>query len=81
MRRTEIDAIPRQGDIAFRQRAIEPPRSALLVVDLQKCSYDDVIPSTPEDAYLHARIRDCVIPNGQRLIGACRAARRWGPWR
>jgi ureidoacrylate peracid hydrolase len=76
MRRTEIDAIPRDGDIAFRQRAIEPSRSALLVVDLQKCSYDyDVTPATPEDAYLHARIRDSVIPNGRRLIAACRAAR------
>ena len=76
MRRSDIDAIPREGDIAFRQRAIEPPRSALLVVDLQKSSYDDgVIASGPEDAYLHARIRDSVIPNGRRLIAACRAAR------
>ena len=76
MRRNDIDAIPREGDIAFRQRAIEPPRSALLVVDLQKSSYDDgVIASGPEDAYLHARIRDSVIPNGRRLIAACRAAR------
>lgn len=75
MRRREIDAIPREGDVAFRQRAIEPARAALLVVDLQKGHYnDEIAASRPEDAYLHERIRDSVIPNGRRLIAACRAA-------
>ena len=34
MKRSEIDAIPLAGAIAFRERAVEPERSALLVVDL-----------------------------------------------
>ncbi len=76
MQRSEIDAIPRAGDISFRQRAIEPARAALLVVDLQKGRYsDEKNASEPEHAYLHDRIRISVIPNGQRLIAACRAAR------
>ena len=39
MRRNEIDAIPREGDVTFRQRAVEPDRAALLVIDLQKGEY------------------------------------------
>lgn len=75
MHRSDIDAIPLEGDPTFRERAIEPARAALLVVDLQKGHYaDDVNASMPEGAYLHARIRDTVIPNGRRLIAACRSA-------
>ena len=75
MRRSEIDAIPLGGDVDFRQRAIEPARAALLVIDLQKGLYDGrgAAPE-PEQVYLHARIRDSVIPNGRRLMDACRAA-------
>jgi len=75
MRRSDVDAIPREGDISFRQRAIEPEKTALLVIDLQKglCSDARLSPeSLPE--YLHERIRDAIVPNGQRLIAACRAA-------
>jgi nicotinamidase-related amidase len=75
MRRSDIDAIPRKGDVAFRQRAVEPARSALLIIDLQKGHYnEEIIASRPEDAYLHDRIRESVIPNGRRLIAACRSA-------
>ncbi len=75
MQRDEIDTIPREGDISFRQRAIEPDRAALLVIDLQKGHYDeDRIGADPEHSYLHDRIKNAVIPNGQRLIAACRAA-------
>ena len=75
MRRSDIDAIPREGDISFRQRAIEPEKTALLVIDLQKGLYSDALLSSeslPE--YLHERIRDAIVPNGQRLIAACRSA-------
>ena len=41
MLRSEIDAIPLAGDVAFRQRPVEPERSALLVVDLQKGTCGD----------------------------------------
>lgn len=76
MKRSEIDAIPRDGDISFRQRAIEPDRAALLVIDLQKGLYDgEQMTSDPEQAYLHDCIKNRVIPNGQRLIAACREAR------
>ena len=75
MKRSEIDAIPLPGDVAFRQRAVEPNRTALLVVDLQKGEYnDEKCRAEPEHAYLWNRIRDVVVPNGQRLIAACRHA-------
>ena len=75
MKRSEIDAIPLPGDVAFRQRAVEPDRTALLVVDLQKGEYnDEKCRAEPEHAYLWNRIRDVVVPNGQRLIAACRPA-------
>ena len=75
MKRSEIDAIPLPGDVAFRQRAVEPDWTALLVVDLQKGEYnDEKCRAEPEHAYLWNRIRDVVVPNGQRLIAACRQA-------
>jgi len=75
MRRSEIDAIPVAGDVSFRQRAVEPDRTALLVIDLQKGEYNpEKIAAEPKDAYLFERIRDVVIPNGQKLLDACRAA-------
>jgi ureidoacrylate peracid hydrolase len=75
MRRGEIDAIPLDGDVSFRQRAIEPDQTALLIIDLQKglCG-DFAIASDPDRAYLYGRLRNSVIPNGQRLISACRTA-------
>lgn len=74
MQRREIDSIPLAGDVSFRERAIEPDRTALLIIDLQKglCG-DDVLASGPAHSYLHGRIRSLVVPNGKRLIGACRA--------
>ena len=73
MKRSEIDAIPIAGDVAFRERAIEPDRTALLVVDLQKGEYnEEKCRAEPEHAWLWDRIRDVVIPNGRRLIAACR---------
>ncbi len=75
MQRDEIDTIPLEGDISFRQRAIEPDRTALLVVDLQKGLYNPSnVGTDPERSYLYDRIENSVIPNGQRLIAACRAA-------
>jgi len=75
MQRSEIDAIPLEGDLSFRQRAVEPDRTALLVIDLQKGEYNpDKIAAEPQHAYLFERIRDVVIPNGQKLLAACRAA-------
>ena len=76
MQRSEIDAIPQEGDVSFRQRSLEPDRTALLVIDLQKGHYNkEKIAAEPERSYLYDRIRDVVVPNGQRLIAACRAAR------
>ena len=75
MKRSEIDAIPLAGDVQFRERAVEPDKSALLVVDLQKGEYNEQKSAAePEHAYLWERIRDLVIPNGRRLIAACRQA-------
>ena len=75
MERSEIDAIPLEGDVSFRQRAVEPGRTALLVVDLQKGEYNaETRAQNPNHQYLHDRLSDVVIPNGQRLIAACREA-------
>ena len=75
MERSEIDSIPLEGDVSFRQRAVEPDRAALLVIDLQKGAYDaERRAENPSQQYLYDRVRDVVIPNGQRLIAACREA-------
>lgn len=75
VKRSDIDAIPLHGDVSFRQRALEPHKAALLVVDLQKGEYNERRRAADaEHAYLFERIRDTVIPNGQRLIAAARAA-------
>lgn len=74
MRRSEIDAIPLQGDVSFRQRAVEPDRAALLVVDLQKGEYNPrKVAEEPQEAYLWERLRDVVVPNAKRLIEVCRS--------
>ncbi len=75
MLKSEIDAIPLEGDLSFRQRAVELDKSALLVIDLQKGEYNaEKVAAEPEDAYLWERIAQTVIPNGQRLLTACREA-------
>ena len=75
MQRSEIDAIPPEGDVSFRERAVEPDKAALLLIDLQKGEYNpDKIAAEPDRAYLFERIREVVIPNGQQLLAACRAA-------
>ena len=75
MERSAIAAIPLAGDTSFRERAIEPERTALLLIDLQKGEYNpDKIAAEPEHAYLFDRISDVVIPNGRKLLAACRAA-------
>ncbi len=75
MQRSEIDAIPPEGDASFRQRAVEPERTALLVVDVQKSEYNaESRARHPEKQDYFDRVRDVVIPNGQRLIAACRGA-------
>jgi nicotinamidase-related amidase len=73
MLRREIDAIPRDGDVAFRQRAVEPDKTALLVIDVQKGLFNEErCAAEPENAYLWKRLGDYVVPNGKRLLAACR---------
>ncbi len=75
MLKREIDAIPLEGDVSFRQRAVELDKAALLVIDLQKGEYNaEKVAAEPEDAYLWERIAQTVVPNGQRLLAACRGA-------
>ena len=75
MLKSEIDAIPLEGDTALRQRPIEPDKTALLVIDVQKGEYNpDRCAAEPERAYQWRRIADSVVPNGQRLLSACRAS-------
>ena len=75
MLRSEIDAIPIKGDGAFRERAVEPDKTALLVIDLQKGEYNkDKCAAEPHNAYLWERIAKTVIPNGRRLLATCRAS-------
>jgi ureidoacrylate peracid hydrolase len=75
MLKSEIDAIPLEGDASFRQRAVDLDKAALLVIDLQKGEYNaEKVAAEPEDAYLWERIAQTVVPNGQRLLAACREA-------
>ncbi len=71
--KSEIKNIPLSGNIDFRQKKIEKDHSALLIVDLQKAEYNKKnILDKPNDKYMWERIANIVIPNGQKLIKACR---------
>ena len=75
MKRSEINALPLEGDVSFRERAVEPSRAALLLIDLQKGEYNpNKIKAEPQHAYFWERLAKTVIPNGQRLLAECRAA-------
>jgi ureidoacrylate peracid hydrolase len=75
MKRSEIDGLPLAGDVSFRERAIEPGRTALLLVDLQKGEYNEKkVRAEPENAYFWDRLAKSVIPNGRKLLAACRGA-------
>src|SRR5262249_32081037 len=75
MNRDQIDALPLAGDVSFREQAPEPGRTALLLIDLQKGEYNEKkIKAEPEHAYFWDRLAKTVIPNGQKLLTACRAA-------
>jgi ureidoacrylate peracid hydrolase len=75
MKRSEIDGLRLAGDVSFRERAIEPGRTALLLVDLQKGEYNEKkVRAEPENAYFWDRLAKSVIPNGRKLLAACRGA-------
>ena len=75
MKRSEIDALPLQGDVSFRERAIEPGRTALLVIDVQNGEYNEkLIKAEPQHEYFWSRLGKTVLPNGQKLLAACRGA-------
>ena len=56
-----------------RERAIQPARTALLVVDVQNATFNEAQAAIRPEFYEVAR--DLVIPNLRRLIAACRKAR------
>jgi ureidoacrylate peracid hydrolase len=75
MKLSEINALPLEGDVSFRERAVELDRTALLLIDLQKSEYNEAkIKAEPQHAYFFDRMKNVVIPNGQKLIAACRRA-------
>jgi len=75
MKLNEINALPLEGDVSFRERAVELDRTALLLIDLQKSEYHEAkIKAEPQHAYFFDRMKNVVIPNGQKLIAACRRA-------
>ncbi|MSP82460.1 MAG: cysteine hydrolase [Alphaproteobacteria bacterium] len=75
MKRSEINALPVTGDVSFRQRAIEPKRTALILIDLQKGEYTpEKVKAEPQEKYFWDRLANTVIPNTQRLMAACRGA-------
>ena len=75
MKLSEINALPLEGDVSFRERAVELDRTALLLIDLQKSEYHEAkIKAEPQHAYFFDRLKNVVIPNGQKLIAACRRA-------
>ena len=75
MKQNEINALPLAGDVSFRERAVEPGRTALLLIDLQKGEYNEnVVKAEPQNQYFWDRLGKTVIPNGQKLLAACRGA-------
>jgi ureidoacrylate peracid hydrolase len=75
MKLSEINALPLEGDVSFRERAVELDRTALLLIDLQKSEYSEAkVKAEPQHAYFFDRMKNLVIPNGQKLIAACRSA-------
>jgi len=75
MKLSEINALPLEGDVSFRERAVELDRTALLLIDLQKSEYHEAkVRVEPQHAYFFDRMKNLVIPNGQKLIAACRSA-------
>lgn len=69
----EIESIPLKGNINFREKKIEKDHTALLIIDLQKGEYNaKIIREKPSDKYIWDRIKNIVIPNGTKLIHACR---------
>ena len=75
MKRNEINALPLAGDVSFRERAAEPGRTALLLIDLQNGEYNEqLVKAEPQNAYFWNRLGKTVIPNGQKLLAACRGA-------
>ena len=69
----EIANIPIKGDINFREKSIENDHTALLIIDLQKGEFNpEIIKKKPNEQYMWDRIKDVVIPNGTKLIHACR---------
>jgi len=75
MKKSEISALPLRGDVSFRERAIEPGRTALLVIDVQNGEYNKkLIAAEPQHEYFWSRLGKTVLPNGQKLLAACRGA-------
>ena len=75
MKRNEINALPLAGDVSFRESAAEPGRTALLLIDLQNGEYNEqLVKAEPQNAYFWNRLGKTVIPNGQKLLAACRGA-------
>jgi ureidoacrylate peracid hydrolase len=75
MKRHDIDALPLTGDVSLRERAIEPGRAALLLIDLQNgCCNERTINAEPQSEYFWNRLTKTVIPNCQKLLAACRGA-------
>ncbi len=56
-----------------REAPLDPARTCLLVVDVQNRTFNDGLRDA--EPYFHARARDVVVPNLQRLIAACRETR------
>ena len=55
----EIESIPLEGNIEFRNKSIEVENSALLIVDVQKGEYNqEYIKNNSHDEYLFNRIID-----------------------
>ncbi len=55
-----------------RDRAIEPARTALLVVDVQNATFNAAQEQIRPEFF--AAARDTIIPNIERMVSACRAA-------
>ena len=72
--KNDIQSIPLEGNLKFREKQVETENAALLIVDVQKGEYnEEFIKNNPHEKYLFDRIKNKVIPNGKKLVEKCRS--------
>lgn len=63
--------VAKRSHALTRAQPFDPETTAVLLIDVQNYTFNDGLAET--HPYFHARVRSCVLPNLQQLIGRFRA--------